>query len=238
MKRLAVIVLFIALIGARLSLLHAPVVLAAPRAQSTPSAATPSPTDEPPKPPYIFPVPVFIPTYPGDTAVPTIVPRATGQATGQDTYTVQSGDSPWIIAVKVYGDGTKYPLIMSANVLTDSTRLRVGMVLKIPTLGGASVPTPAPTNPPTASTPIAPVLQPTPAAVPPPTFAATPTFTPTASSIIPNSVADAANFAINILSGILVLAAAVAAILAFLTYIRARRMEGLNTKKRGLQIRG
>ena len=237
MKRLVVIVLFIALIGARLSLLRAPVAGAAPRAQSTPSAATSTPTHEPPKPPYVFPVPVFIPTYPGDTPVSTIVPRATGQATGQDTYTVQSGDSPWIIAVKVYGDGTKYPLIMSANALTDSTRLRVGMVLKIPQVAGSAPPV-APANIPTASTPIAPVLQPTPAAVPSPTFAATPTFTPTASSIIPNSAADAANFAINILSGILALAAVVAAILAVLTYIRARRMEGLTAKKRGLQIRG
>lgn len=40
--------------------------------------------------------------------------------TDGETYIVQHGDSLWGIAEKVYGDGTKYALIMSANNLADS----------------------------------------------------------------------------------------------------------------------
>ena len=212
-----------------------PLVSAAPHAQSTP-AASPTPTDEPPKSPYVFPTPIFIPTYPGSAPVATPVSRP-GQSTGQGTYTVQSGDSLWGIAQKVYGDGTKYNLIMSANGIADSTRLRVGMVLKIPALTGANPQSPAPTNTPPASIPVAPASQPTAAPVVSPTITAAPTRVPPSPGILPGSMVDAMQLAVNVLTGILVAGALLATILALLVYIRARRLQGLNTPKKWLQFR-
>jgi LysM repeat protein len=235
MKKVAAVLLYIALSGALLTSLCAPIASAAPRGQSTPAATTSTPTDEPPKSPYVFPTPIFIPTYPGDTPVATSVSRSAGQPTGQDTYTVQSGDSPWTIAQKVYGNGSKYPLIMSANNLTDSTRLRVGMILKIPQVAG-SAPAAAPTATPPASEPVAPVPQPTTATIISPIPAMSPTRSPASSGILPGSVADAANLAINVVSGILLLGALTAAVFAFLVYYRARRMEGMNTRKKRIQF--
>jgi LysM repeat protein len=227
----------LALSVAPLNLARASIVVAAPRAQATPAAASPTPTDEPPKAPYVFPTPIFIPTYPGDTAAATTVPRSAGQPTGQDTYTVQSGDSPWSIAQKVYGDGTKYTLIMSANGITDSSRLRVGMVLKIPPLAGANPQPSAPASTPSASIPIAPALQPTAAPPGSPTIAATPTRTPTSAGILPGSVVDAMQLVVTVLTGALALGGLLAAISALLLYIRARRLQQLNTPRKWLQFR-
>ncbi|HEX7593800.1 MAG TPA: LysM peptidoglycan-binding domain-containing protein [Anaerolineae bacterium] len=238
MNKFAAALLFIAISVTLLHLARAPLALAAPRGQSTSVATIPTPTDEPPRSPYVFPTPVFIPTYPGDTPVATTAPRSTGQPTGPDTYTVQSGDSPWTIAQKVYGNGSKYPVIMSANGLTDTTRLRVGAVLKIPPLAG-TLPAAATTPPASALTPALPT--PAPSIAGPSgvslTPAATPTRTATSASIIPGSIGDALSLALNILAGILVLGAVIAGILAFLVFIRNRRMQELNSPKRRLQIR-
>ena len=225
---LCVLALFVAL----QSIARTSIVAAAPRAQSTP-AATPTPTDEPPKAPYIFPTPIFIPTYPGDTSA---APRPVGQPTGQDSYTVQSGDSPWSIAQKVYGDGTQYNLIMSANGITDSTRLRVGMVLKIPALPGAN-PAPAPTSTPSASIPVAPELQPTSEPAGSPTVSATPTPVPTAPGILPGSIVNVMQLAVNVVAGILAVGGLGAAIFALLLFARARRLQQLNSPKKWLQFR-
>jgi hypothetical protein len=60
---------------------------------------------------------------------------------------------------------------------------------------------------------------------------------PVASSgILPGSLAEAANLAINIVAGILVLGAVTAAVLAFLVYYRARRIQGPNSGKKRIQI--
>jgi hypothetical protein len=235
MTKFATALLFFTALVALLNLARTSTVLAAPRAQSTSTLSSPTPTDEPPKPPYVFPTPIFIPTNPGDTPIATAAPRTTGQPTGQDTYTVQSGDSPWIIAQKVYGNGSKYPLIMSANNLTDSTRLRVGMLLKIPPLEGAQplAPTTPPASLPTSALPDL-VTTAAPAGV-----SATPavTLTTTPAGAVSNSVSDIAKTAVNVLAAILVFGAFMAAILAFLAYNRTRQMEELNPSKRRLQIR-
>lgn len=47
-------------------------------------------------------------------------------------YTVRQGDTPWKIAVAMYGDGNRWPAIMTANRLRDPRRLRVGQILSIP----------------------------------------------------------------------------------------------------------
>lgn len=59
-------------------------------------------------------------------------------ATG--TYTVVKGDSPWSIAEKLLGSGTKYKELMSYNGLAEDATIYAGQVLKIP---GASAETPA-----------------------------------------------------------------------------------------------
>ena len=51
-------------------------------------------------------------------------------STNGDTYTVQSGDSLWAIAEKVYGSGTYYTKLMTLNGLTNAN-IMVGQVLKI-----------------------------------------------------------------------------------------------------------
>lgn len=49
-------------------------------------------------------------------------------------YTVQKGDSFWKIAKMVYGDGTKYTIIMTYNNANVNTKLYPGDILKIPVL--------------------------------------------------------------------------------------------------------
>ena len=52
-------------------------------------------------------------------------------AAPMETYVVQQGDSLYKIAKKLWGNGSKYPRIMTANGLT-TTMIKPGMVLTIP----------------------------------------------------------------------------------------------------------
>jgi LysM repeat protein len=47
-------------------------------------------------------------------------------------YRVNSGDSLWLIAKKIYGQGSSWTLLAKANNLRDSSKLRVGQVLVLP----------------------------------------------------------------------------------------------------------
>lgn len=202
-------------------------------------STAPAPTEEPTKPPYLFPTPVFIPTYPG--AIPAATPtptRAAGPLSGEQTYTVEPGDNPWIIAKKVYGDATKYPLILSANDLTDATKLRVGTVLVIPAVAGRGQPAPTPTASPLAPTqtptvpsgqPSVPTIAPTPPASLSPTSAA--------ANLIPAPITEIALTAINILSGIFLVGSMLSATLAFLIFRRARRLERTTRRVRRIRVR-
>jgi LysM repeat protein len=206
-------------------------ISAAPQMQ-----ATPAPTEEPTKRPYVFPTPVFIPTYADDTPVPRRNTPSVTLIPGEQTYTVESGDSPWIIAQKVYGDGTKYRLIMEANGITDQTRLRVGTVLRIPTIDGNPAPVPVqPTTTPSAPT-SAPILaQPTmilPTAVPVPTLLPTPIPTPAS-----NTLRDNLPTLISIASAILLIAGIIAGVLAYLMFLRARRLAQLAATKQPIRIK-
>ena len=206
-------------------------------ALDAPTTFAQSPTEEPTKKPYIFPTPIFIPTYPNDMLQPPPArptpgaPTTTEQPPSEQTYTVQPGDSLWIIAQKVYGSGAKYPLIASANDITTTTRLRTGIILKIPSAPGAATltPTRAPSTPTLAAT-LALTASPT-SALP------TPTPSPTASSWIPASVAGPASTAINILSAILALASLASAVLAYVAYARARRLDRIAEGKPPIRLR-
>ena len=200
-----------------------------------------SPTEEPTKRPYVFPTPVFVPTYPNDTpqlpptrAAPTATQSAiaaTEQPSGDQTYTVQPNDSLWIIAQKVYGNGVKYPLIANANDITTTTRLKTGMVLKIPSAPGLVTATPTSASPlPTPAVTRAPIATPT-AASP------TPTASPTTASLIPASIVGSASSVVNILSAIFVLASLVSAVLAYLMYARTRRLKRIAEGKPPLRLR-
>lgn len=134
------IVLSLALVFTTLSLMAFDTATAGPPALA--------PTEEPTKRPYVFPTPIFIPTYPTEIASATAIPvRTTGnsagpassQLVGAQSYTVQSGDNPWTIAQKVCGNGTKGTVILAENGIADPTKLRVGTVLKIPPGCAASV---------------------------------------------------------------------------------------------------
>jgi peptidoglycan L-alanyl-D-glutamate endopeptidase CwlK len=62
------------------------------------------------------------------------------------TYTVRKGDTLGAIARRFYGATSRFPLIVSANRITNPDRLRVGQTLLIPELpdGVAAVPAPPP----------------------------------------------------------------------------------------------
>lgn len=51
---------------------------------------------------------------------------------GSRTYTVQAGDTFWGIATKMYGNGSYYDRILTANGLTENDKIREGMTLTIP----------------------------------------------------------------------------------------------------------
>jgi nucleoid-associated protein YgaU len=55
-----------------------------------------------------------------------------GAAAGEQTYVVQRGDTLYIIAQRVYGDGSKFQLIADANDIDSANRLTVGQELRIP----------------------------------------------------------------------------------------------------------
>ncbi len=209
-------------------------LLAAFWSARAPGVSAQAPTEEPTKAPYIFPTPIYIPNFPDESPTPgrgtPTATRPASQPVGEQTYTIQSGDSPWAIAQKVYGDGTKYKLILDANGMTADTKLRVGAVLKIPASGGI-----LPTATPAAVEPTAaPTLAPTSA----PTLT-TPTRTPTpaASSWVPGSITDAMYFAINLISGILFIGGMGAAVLAYLSFTRTRRLQQMSGARRPLRIR-
>jgi len=222
-------------------LLYAAFLVAAPR-PSTVSAepraqSTATPTDEPTKRPYVFPTPIFIPTYSDDTPVPRTTPGATSVPLqpGVDTYTVQSGDSPWTIAQKVYGDGTKYKLIMDANSMTDQTKLRVGTVLKIPSVPGVV----APPTPTTIAPPEPTVSQPgiVPTSAPTLTPLASPTSSPTPTPVPSAMNTESISTILNLVSALLFVAAIICGALAYWRYERQRRLERLSSPNQPIRIK-
>ena len=179
------------------------------------------------------------------TITPTATPPSTKSAGSNDkTYTVESGDTLWSIAQRYYGNGAKYPLIMQANNLTDTFRLRIGMVLIIPIAIEESLPILQPTL---TATPIV-LLQATPSLPPSATiaiealFAGTPANLLTTLQPIPKTTnsdngipVSAIAMVLNILSGIFFLGSIGCVLLAYDSYRRAKRL--LRRKAIGNRIR-
>lgn len=198
------------------------------------------PTEEPTKPPYVFPTPIFIPTYSGEpppsgTAVPgtpAVATRAATQPAKERTYTVVAGDSPWTISTKVYGVGTRSDIIMKANGITDPTRLKVGMVLKIPAAdaGGQPLPTVAPT---------AVRTQPPPSPSPQPTTAptVTPTPVPSPTPRLAGNAYQIALLLVDVFSGMLFLASMAAGLLSFLLYRRSQYFYEMDMRAKRIRLR-
>lgn len=65
---------------------------------------------------------------------PSVTPSPTARWSEFITYKVQAGDNIFLIAQKIYGDSSKYSLILSANNINENTRLSVGMILRIPVI--------------------------------------------------------------------------------------------------------
>ena len=86
-------------------------------------------------------------------ATPTATPRADTPSSQATTYVVKSGDSPWSIATKLYGNGTLYTLILRANNLPDKAVLTVGSILTIPALNEGPGISSSPTASQAAATP-------------------------------------------------------------------------------------
>ncbi len=58
------------------------------------------------------------------------------------TYRVNKGDSLWIIARRVYGDGTAWTLLAKENNLKEPSKLRIGQELSLPLGDELLIPTP------------------------------------------------------------------------------------------------
>jgi LysM repeat protein len=209
----AVVASLVLISGLAYSFYTTPIALSAPGRQATASA----------------PTPVFSPTslFGGSSPTP---------GAGERTYTVVAGDNPWGIAQKVYGNGSKYPEILKANNLTESSRLTIGQVLVIPPLPG-SVPV-------ATATPSAPIATAVPSivsasATPVAATRATPTLEPTATptelavrtsqdgggGFVQVSTSPDVALVLDILGWICTLSSLICAFLAYQAYHRVRRLQ-------------
>jgi LysM domain len=95
-----------------------------------PAWASNTQTDEapvaPPPPAAEAPAPEVVPAAVEEPAPAPAPPPAAR------TYTVVSGDTPWAISERFYGDGSKYQMIADASGVSDPDLIYPGQVLTIP----------------------------------------------------------------------------------------------------------
>ena len=62
------------------------------------------------------------------------ITRVVAEEPDSDTYEIKKGDTLWAIAKQYYGDGNKYPVIVTANqpMIKDADEIYPGQVLRIP----------------------------------------------------------------------------------------------------------
>jgi len=109
-----------------------------------PSAAGPATT--PATGPQAMPPATGPTTVPAPTPATGTGPAPTPAPSAQRTHKVEAGESLWTIAKKYYNDGTKSNLILNANKdkITDPAKLKIGMELVIPDVGGTAPSTAGP----------------------------------------------------------------------------------------------
>jgi nucleoid-associated protein YgaU len=95
-----------------------------------PSAEVPTPPVSPSEPEISAAAPAPAP-QPQPTPMPAVARRL---PPGTRTYTVVEGDTPWSIAVEMYGEGKHYAWIEKANPDVDTSRMQAGQVLLIPAI--------------------------------------------------------------------------------------------------------
>jgi 5'-nucleotidase len=96
---------------------------------SVPSETAPAPA-EPAKPAE----PAAPAAAPAETAPAPAEPAKPAEAT-ESSHVIVAGDTYWDLAVKAYGDGTKWKLISGANKGYEPHHLPIGTTLIIPTAG-------------------------------------------------------------------------------------------------------
>ncbi|PTE10033.1 bifunctional metallophosphatase/5'-nucleotidase [Mesorhizobium helmanticense] len=93
-------------------------------AETTPAPATPAPAEATPAP------------APAETAPAPAEPAKPAEAApAESSHVIVAGDTYWDLAVKAYGDGTKWKLISGANKGYEPRHLPIGTTLVIPTAG-------------------------------------------------------------------------------------------------------
>ncbi|HEX7588708.1 MAG TPA: LysM peptidoglycan-binding domain-containing protein [Anaerolineae bacterium] len=160
---------------------------------------------------------------------------ATPDSAGEQTYTVQSGDTLWSIAVKFYGNGSKYPLILRANNMADNATLSVGVTLAIPSATDSAPVVQPKTSVPPSATPTkvsAAPLQPipggqvaTPAALPSPTALAAeaPPLSETPKNGAATPITTYLSLLVDVLSAICLLGSLTCAFLSIDAYRHSKR---------------
>jgi nucleoid-associated protein YgaU len=129
-------------------------------AEKTPGAEAEKKDDLATKKSDVLPPPPPLPDKPPADTVPTVSKQEELLALEKD-YTTQVGDTPWLLAVLLLGDGTRWKDIVDANpVLSEGARpaeketaLPAGMRIKKPKDAAPKEPVPAPPAPPQGGAP-------------------------------------------------------------------------------------
>lgn len=119
----------------RAPMIEEPVVALNPQPQPTGGDRTPAPQ------PQVQPRPIPLNPDLLDHESQMVSNSTTENTSSSDGfgYTVQAGDNIWKISAKVYGDGKFSQKIADANKDVNAQKLKVGTVLKIPTLPNKTV---------------------------------------------------------------------------------------------------
>lgn len=78
-----------------------------------------------------IPPPPVVVNLPAPAALPEAEQQAPAPPPGV-SYTIKQGDTLWALAVKHYGDGSRWREIAQANGIMDPRKLQIGQVINIP----------------------------------------------------------------------------------------------------------
>lgn len=119
----------------RAPMIEEPVVALNPQPQPIGGDRTPAPQPQP----QPRPIPLNPDLLDHESHMVSNTPTENAAPADGFGYTVQAGDNIWKISAKVYGDGKFSQKIADANKDVNAQKLKVGTVLKIPTLPNKTV---------------------------------------------------------------------------------------------------